>query len=395
MLTENNVDEQIGLGGVFFPAVFFMTEEDVKSMTVSQLKGHLEEIDLPTDGKKKVLTTRLMEAVEAASFYSVEKTEWLGKANLFQGKEVWAEKVSTKLLGVSSPDAQLVKDRFVNLFVLKGMSKKQARVITMKLLRADLYPPRSWRRIATGPMVKLIRGRQQALRDYFYGITGTYMAHKKNLEYIGNLLEETKKEVKGLKYYPVEYFLDAEGVKKYKATKERLKKIVDGKVITGHTVDDIKKAQEDNEAFGNLLKKQARSLFNESRYYQLGQRTKRLRAHRKIAVRKEIQDSIYYESVQPWMFKAVDFKSVEGSLQSALCEEWLDQSFDASTTLPGAFFMLDARDVGEIFNVKSLYEFGAGESVLTLAGISLNEAEEEKKATIEWKSSVDDFLSSL
>ncbi len=113
MLAENNVEEQIGLGGVFFPAVFFMTEEDVKTLTVKQLKAHLEEIDLPTDGKKKVLTTRLLEAVEAASFYSVEKTEWLGKGEPFsRAVKSWAEKVPTKLLGVSSPDAQLVKDRF-------------------------------------------------------------------------------------------------------------------------------------------------------------------------------------------------------------------------------------------------------------------------------------------
>ncbi len=45
--------------------------------------------------------------------------------------------------------------------------------------------------------------------------------------------------------------------------------------------------------------------------------------------------------------------------------------------------MLDARNVGEIFNVKSLYEFGAGSQSLLLAASASMRLEEEKKATIE------------
>lgn len=351
-MKNDDLEEKTGLGGIYFPRLFFLTEEEVTSMKVPQLKSHLKEVNLSVEGKKMVLTTRLMEAVRVASFFSVEKCEWTGVPNLFRGPVVTlSQEIPNKCLGISSVDAQIVKHRFVNLFMLKGMNKSTAQREAKAWLRTQLYPTRSWCRTATSTERSTMRSRQQHIRNFLFGATGAYKATQKNLEYIGNLLEETKKEVKGLKYYPVEHFIDAEGIEKYKATKKRLKEIVGGKVITGHTFDDLRKAKEDNEDFKKLLMKQARSLFEESRYYQLGQRIKRLRAHRKTAVKKAIEPAHYYIENQPWMYKA-DTQVGPDELLSQ-CTEWLDSATLLNTEIPFPFIGDGHRS---LFDTQPLHE---------------------------------------
>ena len=125
------MDKQIGLGGIYFPRLFFLTEEEVASMKVSQLKGYLEEVGLSDKGSKKVLTTRLTEAVKVASFFNVEKAQCIGHNRYNHwAVSVFAAEIR-KPLGVGSKDAQFVKNRMLNLFMLKGMTKKAARKETM------------------------------------------------------------------------------------------------------------------------------------------------------------------------------------------------------------------------------------------------------------------------
>lgn len=379
------------------PSVFFMTKEEVDSMKVKELKLHLEDCGLPTAGKKDVLRTKLLEAVEAASFHSVQKTKWLGKANSFQGSEVWAKKIPQGLLGVSSPDAQIVKNRMIALFQLQGMSKKKARTETMEFLRQYIYPGKSERSQLSGYDYQQVRERQQATRDYFYGMTGTYVAHKKNLEYIGNRLKETKKEVAGLKYHPVEYFLDAEAFKRYTTAKKRLSNKIKEYTRNNTAIpDDLKRAEKDNFDFGKLLMNAARSRFEATRYYQLGQRIKRLRAHRQKAVKKEINASIFYEKSQPWSYGVPTRNSFAVDLQEEIWEEWF-----ALTSLihPGNdgethFFKLASKYVGQKPTPASFGEMGPGQSVIELAV----DLEEERKLISESQAVQDewnDFLSSL
>lgn len=386
----NTLEERIGQDGIYLPTVFFMTEEEVKNLKVDQLKSHLNEIGLPTDGKKNVLTTKVLDAVNAASFHSVDKTYWLGKANSFQGREVWAEKIPSKMLGVSSPDAQLVKRRFVKLFMLKGMTKKQARVTTMDLLRAELYPPRSWRRTATGPMVKLIRHRQQAIRDYLYGLTGTYLAHKKNLEYINDQIQATRLEIRdgGHMYFPLEkYLYYTEGWSKYLEQKKKIKAIKSKELMV--------KAKKDNEAYGALLMAEAMSQYNSQPVMLLKDKIRRLYNHRSIAVKKEIHNSNYYETNQPWYFVKAG-EHVEENELLLKCKEWLNSDSLLNTEIPFPFFIGDRHR--SLFDAQPLREFGTDERILEMAAFSTEVAQSDKRRLEErqeFMSDMDKLLNSL
>ena len=113
-MDNNDLEKKTGLGGIYFPDLFFLTEEEVTSMTVPQLKKCLTEVNLPIKGKKMVLMTRLLEAVRVASFFSVKECEWIGVPNLFRGPVVTlSQEIPHQCLGISSVDAQLVKHRFV------------------------------------------------------------------------------------------------------------------------------------------------------------------------------------------------------------------------------------------------------------------------------------------
>ena len=388
-MNNNDLEEKTGLGGIYFPRLFFLTEEEVTSMKVSELKRDLEEVNLPIKGKKMVLTTRLMEAVRVASFFSVEKCEWLGYPNLFRGPvTTLSQEIPKQCLGISSVDAQLVKHRFVNLFMLKGMTKRKAQDEAKAWLRSQLYPTRSWCRTATSKENSTIRSRQQHLRDFLFGATGAYKATKENLRFLESQIHEAEEQRKEHKEFPVEHFHDKNKVERYEQLKEHLT-IIEGKVRPG-----CEEAYKDNEEFGREIEAEAQALYKASPYYVLSRRIEKFENHRSEAITKTIKQSDYYIETQPWMFKAG--RKVGHEELFSQCREWLDSPALMNTEIPSPFLISDGHR--SLFDTQTLREFGTDERILEMAAFSMEAAEADKQRLekrSEFLSSLDDLLNSL
>lgn len=388
-MNNNNLDEKTGLGGIYFPRLFFLTEEEVTSMKVPQLKSYLKEVDLPIKGKKMVLTTRLMEAVRVASFFSVEKNECTGLPNVFRGPVVTlSQEVPKNLLGISSVDAQLVKHRFVNLFMLKGMTKHKAQGEAKKWLRLQMYPTRSWRRNATSTEKSTIRSRQQYLRDFLFGATGAYKATRENMRLIECQTLMTVKQRKAHRVVSAYDFVDTDKFERYTKLKKSLTAI-DGKVLKGREA-----AYSDNEKFGKEIQAEAQRLYEASPYYILGRKIERLHNHRDEAIKKTIEPSHYYIESQPWMYKAGHKVGPEELFST--CREWLNSPALLNTEIPSPFLMSDGHR--SLFDTQTLHEFGTDERILNMAVFSTKVAQADKRRLeerSEFLSNLDNLLDSL